>query len=357
MSDEIKIETVATDVRWPARATVSTGIAPAVGDEPGDPPPDPPRLEHDDREASTLAERVWNSPATRIGAYIGLASICYSVVITVVSAILSRVTTVGGVTQTIWETLCEATGALLAFWLMVRFAERRKMADVGFTLRGVVTETVAGYMIGLGVISACIGILAVLGAYRATGINLHFHFALPLLACLFAAVTEETLFRGIVFRLIEYRRGSFVAIVISSVIFGLLHLLNETNSSVPLAHKVVGPVFIAFEAGLLLSAAYMATRRLWLPIGIHCAWNYFEGPVYGTSVSGTDAFGPSLIQANLAGRFLLTGGSFGPEASVICLILCTCAGIALLRVAVRAGQWKPPGEWQPPSLPRVEHSR
>ncbi len=84
-------------------------------------------------------------------------------------------------------------------------------------------------------------------------------------------------------------------------------------------------------AGVLLGAAYAATGRLWLPIGLHLGWNFAEGPIFGTAVSGTD-IGPSLIVGDLEGPVILTGGEFGPEASIV--------GVAVVLAAARYLLWR-----------------
>lgn len=79
-------------------------------------------------------------------------------------------------------------------------------------------------------------------------------------------------------------------------------------------------IAIAVEAGLLLGAAYKYSGTLWLPIGIHWGWNFFQGNIFGFAVSGGDA-GSSLIQSSVQGPVILTGGAFGAEASVIAMVL------------------------------------
>jgi len=77
---------------------------------------------------------------------------------------------------------------------------------------------------------------------------------------------------------------------------------------------------IAIEAGLLLGAAYKLAGNLWLPIGIHWAWNFVQGNIFGFEVSGSDA-GEALLQATVEGPEIFTGGAFGAEASVIAVIV------------------------------------
>jgi hypothetical protein len=87
--------------------------------------------------------------------------------------------------------------------------------------------------------------------------------------------------------------------------------------------------------GLMLGAAFAFTGRLWLPIGIHTGWNFAEGSVFGTAVSGGN-IGGSAIRAKLVGPELLAGGRFGPEASIVTVIvLLVATGILLWLVATR----------------------
>lgn len=127
--------------------------------------------------------------------------------------------------------------------------------------------------------------------------------------------------------------GSWWALALSALLFGLLHLPNQNSS-------LFAALCIAVEAGILLGAAFMLTRNLWLAIGIHWAWNLFEGPVFGTPVSG-GAWEESFVRPVIQGPTLLTGGAFGPEASLYCLLVATAAGVILLWQAVRRGQVRP----------------
>jgi CAAX protease family protein len=92
---------------------------------------------------------------------------------------------------------------------------------------------------------------------------------------------------------------------------------------------------VMVEAGVMLAAAYMVTRRLWLCIGIHIAWNFTEGGIFSAAVSGGDTKG--LLQPRLTGADWLTGGAFGVEGSAVALAICAAAGILLLAKAVRKG--------------------
>jgi membrane protease YdiL (CAAX protease family) len=148
-----------------------------------------------------------------------------------------------------------------------------------------------------------------------------------------AAVTEEMLFRGVLFRWLEQFGGSWFALLLTSAFFGAAHL-NNPNSS------WIAAVGIAFEAGVMLGAAYMLTRSLWLPMGLHAAWNFTQGEIFDIPVSGTKADG--MVDAQLSGNPLLTGNGFGLEASLIAIVIATLFGLWLLWLAIRKGEVKQP---------------
>lgn len=129
------------------------------------------------------------------------------------------------------------------------------------------------------------------------------------------AVGEEIMFRGVLFRFIDRRWGYWVALGVSALVFGLIHISNDNAT-------LWSSIAIAIEAGLLLGAAYKWSGTLWLPIGIHWAWNYTQGNIFGFAVSGNDA-GESLYRITTSGPDLLTGGDFGAEASLLSVVLGT----------------------------------
>ena len=86
----------------------------------------------------------------------------------------------------------------------------------------------------------------------------------------------------------------------------------------------------------MLGAAYMLTRSLWLPMGIHAAWNFAQGEIYDIPVSGTPVHG--VVEARLSGPPLLTGNGFGLEASLIAIVVATLFGLWLLWLAIRKGE-------------------
>ena len=217
--------------------------------------------------------------------------------------------------------------SLAVYMAFVRWVERRTVTEL--SLPGMGRELGVGLLGGASLYSMCVLILMALGIYRVDGFN-PVSFMLPAVAmALGSGVIEELVFRGALFRIVEEWLGSWVSVVVSSLVFGLVHLANPAST-------LTGALFISVEAGLLLAAAYMVTRRLWLAMGFHMAWNFTQSGIFSGVVSGSDS-APGLIKATIQGPDLLTGGSFGLEASVIACVLCTTTGVLLLRMAIKRG--------------------
>jgi membrane protease YdiL (CAAX protease family) len=183
---------------------------------------------------------------------------------------------------------------------------------------------------GLAIFSCAVAVAAILGVYHVTGEgDLTGLLAALVTPTIFAAFSEELMFRGILFRWLEEWGGSWVALFVTSALFGCAHLLNPHASP-------IAAVGIAFEAGVMLGAAYMLTRSLWMPMGLHAAWNFAQGEIYDIPVSGTAVHG--MLNARLSGPPLLTGNGFGLEASLIAIVLATIFGLWLLWLAIQRGQ-------------------
>lgn len=127
--------------------------------------------------------------------------------------------------------------------------------------------------------------------------------------CLAVGVGEEIIFRGVIFRQIDERWNTWTALIVSALLFGLMHMSNDGATW-------WSSTAIALEAGLMLGVAYKWSGTLWLPIGIHWAWNFTQGNIFGAAVSGTEA-GNSVFEINAYGPDIITGGVFGPEASIV----------------------------------------
>ena len=225
-----------------------------------------------------------------------------------------------------------AAAGLAVYYAFVRLVERRQVDELG--LKGMGRELGLGMLIGGGLCVLCVLVLMMAGAYRIEGIN-PITVVLPALAmALSSGVLEELMYRGGLFRIVEESLGSWISLIVSALVFGLSHYA-------PVEGALWGSFAITIEAGLLLAAAYMLTRRLWIAIGLHMAWNFAQSGVFSGIVSG--GFNqPGLFRSTLEGPDWLTGGAFGMEASAIAVALCTAAGLLLLMLAIRRGHLMPP---------------
>ena len=229
--------------------------------------------------------------------------------------------------------------ALLGYWLLVRLIGRRPVIELGG--RGAaLREFSVGLVIGALLMCTVIAVLALLGSYHVADVGWNTGILVGLQAGIVAGFTEEILVRGVMLRLIEGWLGTWWALAITAAFFGAAHLGNPQAT-------VFGAVAIALEAGILLGACYLLTRRLWLAIGLHAAWNFVQGGIFGSDISGTGS-GRGLIEARFTGPDLLTGGAMGIEASVVAVIVCTAAGVAMLLAVRRRGLVVPPCWRRPP---------
>jgi membrane protease YdiL (CAAX protease family) len=177
--------------------------------------------------------------------------------------------------------------------------------------------------------SVVVGVLYLLGSYHVTGFNPHARWLPALLVFgLAAGVSEEILFRGVLYRIVEEGLGTWAALLVSALFFGFAHHANP--GATPWSSAA-----IAIEAGLLFGLLYHVTRSLYLCMGVHAAWNFTQGTVYGIPVSGLRADG--WLISSRSGPDWLSGGVFGAEASVVALIACSLCTLGLLIIAIRRG--------------------
>lgn len=225
----------------------------------------------------------------------------------------------------------EAILCLLLFpvaFVIERYCAGKTVADVGFPARDAFSDGGKGFLLGGALFVTVVAVLALSRCYGAT-FNTWSGIPEAALFFLIVAFFEEFLFRGVIFRIVEEMTGTWIAVAISAALFGALHAGNPGAT-------VYSTLAIAIEAGVLLALAFALTRSLWFAIGIHWAWNFFEGPVFGTQVSGGAGQRPLLL-ATIHGPAWLTGGNFGPEAGVLPIVLCMLVAVPIAIQAVRRG--------------------
>jgi membrane protease YdiL (CAAX protease family) len=223
--------------------------------------------------------------------------------------------------------LVAAATAVGSYVLAVWLGEGRGASE--FALRPALPGFAAGAVVGLLMMALLMGILVATGAYDITVVG-----ATPAWTgiglALQAAVTEELWMRALLLRLLWRVFGPVPAFIVAALVFGGLHVPNSGAS--PLAGATV------VMAGLMFCALYALTGRLWVPIGVHLAWNLAQGYLFGATVSGGSLGGSVLLSTARPGApAWLSGGIFGPEASVLALFLVATVTVAALALARKTG--------------------
>jgi membrane protease YdiL (CAAX protease family) len=206
----------------------------------------------------------------------------------------------------------------LSVFLARRYVDRRSFRSLGLALNA---QTWRDLLFGIGLggvimsgvftISLMAGWLSIEGLAWDTLPLVRVIGSLLFELAIFIAVGwgEELVSRGYWLQNLEEGLNLDWAMFISTAVFALFHAANPGFSWVALIGLLI--------AGYLMALAYVWSRRLWLPIGIHIGWNFFQGPIFGFKVSGTDSF--HLIMHSTKGPTLWTGGAFGPEAGLVLL--------------------------------------
>ncbi|ROP74622.1 CPBP family intramembrane glutamic endopeptidase [Curtobacterium sp. PhB115] len=232
-------------------------------------------------------------------------------------------------TGVIVTALVGAAAGLVFYKLTMWLVARRRTPEL--TVRGIGLETAFGLAIGVLFVAVSYLIVVATGAYSVTWAprDVTTTVALALAVNAGAAIVEELTFRGLLFQGVEAlcgpRVGRWVALAVTAAFFGGAHLLNPGAT-------LWSSLAIAIEAGVLLGAAFLWRRNMWFVIGIHFAWNVIEG-LLGIPVSGHRD--PGLFVTTVHGDGLLSGGSFGLEASFVPVLVSLAVAIPMLVAARR----------------------
>jgi uncharacterized protein len=224
--------------------------------------------------------------------------------------------------------LLVAATVAMAYVAFVRLAERRWPSEL--QPRAALWELALGIVLGFGLNAASVTLIWLLGGYQIDGVADRSTWALLIVRGLAIAVAssviEEIMLRGLVLRILAEGLGRWWALAISSLLFGVLHLANPHSS-------VIVALALTIEAGFMLGVAYLWTERLWMPIGLHGAWNFALAAVFGGALSGNEV--SAIIDAKLVGPEWISGGAFGIEGSLLSTIICSTAGLAILLEMLR----------------------
>ena len=211
----------------------------------------------------------------------------------------------------------ELAVVLIVTWLWRHFLDKKTIRSLGLTVSGkwwleltigvFVTGAMWTAFLGILLLTSTASVSAIQINSETLGVNLTGGLGRNILV----GLNEEINYRGYILQNLIEGVGVAPALVISSVYFGLIHLLNPNPNALALTSLALG--------GLLMGMGYWATQSLWLPIGMHIGWNWFEGSIYGFPVSGFPR--PGLLELCMTGPDWLTGGNFGPEASIMIIAL------------------------------------
>ena len=290
------------------------------------------RSDRDVPPASTPPSALSRSRAARVVAFpliwmgIGIAA-----VVLTDSLFISLGSGLGTVGQVVGAIAGGVVAVLIHRFVIMRLARRSPME---LAARGAVGEGLLGSAVGAGFILATIGIVARLGGFHISWhpVDAASTVALAIGVNLGAAAVEEIVFRGLAFQAIEQLfgrgRGTWIALIATSLFFGGAHMLNPGAT-------VWSGLAIATEAGVLLGAAFAWRRTLWFVIGIHFAWNTLEG-LFGIAVSGHRD--PGLLLTVATGPAAISGGVFGVEASVVPVLVSIAISVPMIIAARRANR-------------------
>jgi len=263
------------------------------------------------------AEKFLQFPLTRMVVALALFAVA-----AVISGMINQVA--GKYIDSSWlvELIASVSLIVLAFGFygfMARTIERRPYLEMSGP--SALKELGWGTLIGTLLITLVVGLMWITGHLNVIGTNPISSIWTMLPALLIAGFVEELIIRGIIFKYTEELLGTWVALIIQALMFGFMHAGNDGAT-------LWSNIAISVEAGILLAAVFMLTRRLWAAIGLHFAWNFVQGPIYGVAVSGHDITG--LLEVETVGNELFSGGAFGAEASIFAVCICTFTGLYFL---------------------------
>ncbi|WP_240905175.1 CPBP family intramembrane glutamic endopeptidase [Flagellimonas oceani] len=201
-------------------------------------------------------------------------------------------------------------GTLLVIYLFVELVDDERFADVGLHLKNHKKGILLGLIAGLFIIVAGYLVLEALNQIEfAETIFLGSEFLMTGFLFLIVSISEEIFFRGYVLRNFMESMNKYVALLVSALLFALMHAANPNLS-------LIGNINL-FLAGVVLGLPYIYTKNLMFPIAFHFSWNFFQS-LFGFNVSGLDSY--SLIEFKTTQDTWVNGGDFGFEGSVLAIL-------------------------------------
>lgn len=209
--------------------------------------------------------------------------------------------------------------AIGSYSIFYRKYEKRSITELSIKALG--KSLFPGLLIGIGLQCLIILVIYLSGGFKIIATNPVSILIIPFTVAFTVAIIEEITLRGIIFRITEQKWGSTIALIISGVVFGGLHLINP--------HVTCISALCITVIGIFLSAAYMYTKSLWFPIAIHFAWNFTQNGIFGAITSGNEKTN-SLLTTEITGPEFITGGQFGPEGAIQSLLFSLIATVIIM---------------------------
>ncbi|WP_055665960.1 CPBP family intramembrane glutamic endopeptidase [Desnuesiella massiliensis] len=218
----------------------------------------------------------------------------------------------------------------LSIFIWVVLVERRNIGSLGFEKEQWIKKYLRGFLIGIFMLSICSIIYVFLGAVEydeiaAGGGKVLWGVLILLLGWIIQGAAEEIMTRGWLMQVIGVRYNMPLGIIISSTIFGAMHLFNPGVSKLSLVNLVLFGVFAALYA--------IWEEGLWGICALHSAWNWAQGNIFGFKVSGAEPAGGTLLAFRTTGSDIITGGAFGPEGGLVVSLILTI-GILVLAILI-----------------------
>ncbi|MEP6929080.1 MAG: type II CAAX endopeptidase family protein [Flavobacterium sp.] len=267
----------------------------------------------------TTKQKIFNSPITKIILSLLVCIIFVNIGQEITKRLLG-LTSLDKNYRNLIKGIIVSILAITSYTLFFKYYEKRKITEL--SSNKLARNLIVGTLIGIVLQSLTILVMYVNANFSVLSVNPVSFIIIPLTIAFTVAIFEEILIRGIVFRIIEEKLGSYYALFISAALFGALHLPNEGST-------FLSALSVAIEAGLLLGAAFIYSRNLWFPIALHFAWNFMQSGIFGAITSGNQKTN-SLLVTKIQGPEIITGGQFGPEGSIQAMVFCVIATVILL---------------------------
>lgn len=267
----------------------------------------------------TSKQRILNAPITRILLGLLVCFIAFILAQQVTGKVLDLTVADKNIRNLI-KGIVSSAAVIAAYIYFFRKYEKRAVTE--FSSKGIAKYIIIGAVVG--VLLQCLTVLVIIinGGFEIVAVNPVSNIIIPLTVAFSVAIFEEILIRGIIFRIVEEKLGSYISLFITAIIFGALHLANPNST-------FLSGLCVGIEAGFLMGAAYIYARNLWFPIAIHFAWNFMQSGIFGAITSGNEKTS-SLLSTKITGSPLFTGGEFGPEGTIQAIIFCLLASIVLM---------------------------